>query len=71
MKAIPMWKPAGAVLLLAAYFYLAIDIELSRQLIDFFIFQARDIDRAMRLLAGQPLFFGPEMTGGGNLPGPF
>lgn len=35
-----------------------------------FIFQARDMARAAALVAGSPIFFGPEMTGGGNLPGP-
>jgi hypothetical protein len=35
----------------------------------FYIFQARDIERAKNLLAGHLIFFGPEMTGGGNLPG--
>ncbi|MGZ3721486.1 MAG: hypothetical protein ACXVA9_01065 [Bdellovibrionales bacterium] len=35
----------------------------------FYEFQARDLQRALALLAGQPIFFGPEMTGGGNLPG--
>ncbi len=36
----------------------------------FFIFQNRDISRARNLLAGNLIFYGPEMTGGGNLPGP-
>lgn len=35
------------------------------------IFQTRDLARAQALLAGQTIFYGPEMTGGGNLPGPF
>lgn len=37
----------------------------------FYIFQERDILRAQELLAGNPIFFGPEVTGGGFLPGPF
>lgn len=37
----------------------------------FYIFQERDILRAQELLNGFPIFFGPEMTGGGFLPGPF
>lgn len=37
----------------------------------FFVFQSRDLRRAAELLAGNPVFFGPEITGGGNLPGPF
>jgi hypothetical protein len=36
----------------------------------FYIFQGRDIDRARLILQGKGVFFGPEMTGGGNLPGP-
>lgn len=36
----------------------------------FYIFQDRDIERARLILRGQGVFFGPEMTGGGNLPGP-
>ncbi len=36
----------------------------------FYTFQIRDIYRAWDLLNGQMIFFGPEMTGGGNLPGP-
>ncbi len=35
-----------------------------------FVFQERDLTRAAALLNGSPIFFGPEMTGGGNLPGP-
>jgi hypothetical protein len=37
----------------------------------FYVFQSRDMARTTQLLAGKPIFFGPEMTGGGNLPGPF
>jgi hypothetical protein len=33
------------------------------------IFQARDLARAEQVLQGHPIFFGPEATGGGNLPG--
>lgn len=35
----------------------------------FYVFQARDLERARSILNGKVLFFGPEMTGGGNLPG--
>jgi hypothetical protein len=35
------------------------------------IFQARDFRRTEELLRGHPIFFGPEQTGGGNLPGGF
>lgn len=37
----------------------------------FYIFQERDVSRALELLKGKLIFFGPEVTGGGNLPGPF
>lgn len=37
----------------------------------FYIFQTRDLERALALIEGRMIFFGPEMTGGGNLPGPF
>lgn len=36
----------------------------------FYVFQSRDLARALELLQGHSIFFGPEMTGGGNLPGP-
>lgn len=44
-----------------------------QQLIDqtfFYIFQGRDMARAFEILSGKAVFFGPEMTGGGYLPGP-
>ncbi len=34
-----------------------------------YVFQTRDLERAYLLARGFPIFFGPEMTGGGNLPG--
>lgn len=37
----------------------------------FYVFQERDILRAQELLNGNFIFYGPELTGGGNLPGPF
>jgi hypothetical protein len=36
----------------------------------FYVFQTRDLSRAREILQGKNYFFGPEMTGGGNLPGP-
>ncbi len=36
----------------------------------FYTFQLRDIIRAETIQQGKLIFFGPEMTGGGNLPGP-
>jgi hypothetical protein len=38
--------------------------------VHFTIFQVRDFSRAMELVRGHPIFFGPEGTGGGILPGP-
>lgn len=35
------------------------------------IFQLRDLERASLLLEGKLILFGPETTGGGNLPGPY
>jgi hypothetical protein len=37
----------------------------------FLIFQDRDLERAKQLAGGSLVFFGPEMLGGGNLPGGF
>lgn len=37
----------------------------------FSIFQERDIGRALELSKGHMIFFGPEVIGGGHLPGPF
>src|SRR4051812_7452942 len=56
---------------LAGYFILCVN---SLRIFSFIIpsvFQARDLDRASLLTHGQFIFFGPEVTGGGNLPGPF
>ena len=36
----------------------------------FYMFQSRDLARGLALSQGQWIFFGPELTGGGNLPGP-
>ncbi|MBX3020973.1 MAG: hypothetical protein KF799_04795 [Bdellovibrionales bacterium] len=36
----------------------------------FYTFMNRDIERARDLLSGQLIFFGPETSGGGYLPGP-
>ena len=35
------------------------------------VFLERDLERARALTKGYFIFFGPEITGGGNLPGPF
>lgn len=38
---------------------------------NFYVYQVRDLFRAENLAAGHWIFFGPEASGGGNLPGPF
>ncbi|MES2964663.1 MAG: glycosyltransferase family 39 protein [Bdellovibrionota bacterium] len=35
------------------------------------LYQARDLGRAARLLSGEFIWHGPELTGGGHAPGPF
>lgn len=37
----------------------------------YYIYQARDLDRARLLWEGKPIWLGPEINGGGRLPGPF
>ena len=39
--------------------------------ISFTSYQARDIQRALDLLNGSFIWFGPDLTGGGHTPGPF
>lgn len=57
---------AGALFVVAlASFYRLADQSL------FSVFLARDLARARLWLAGQPFMPGPELTGGGYLPGPF
>ncbi len=62
---------AAAALGLLAYYFILVDPKAVLNRTIFYAFQSRDINRALRLLDGWPIFFGPEMTGGGNLPGPF
>lgn len=52
-------------------FITSLDPERVLDLTHFFVFQARDLHRARTVLEGIPIFFGPEVTGGGNLPGGF
>jgi hypothetical protein len=59
-----------AILFSFALFIVCLDpIILYKQTV-FYIFQSRDLERARNLLQGHLIFFGPEMTGGGYLPGP-
>jgi hypothetical protein len=55
----------------AATFAVNMDLLNLSDQVRFFVFQARDLFRAAQLITGHSIFFGPEMTGGGNLPGPF
>lgn len=61
---------AGLLVLAAVLFCVGLDLSRTFDGTFFFVFQARDLERARLLLSGNPVFFGPEMTGGGNLPGP-
>lgn len=56
---------------LTLFFFLAADPLSSLDALQFYIFQTRDLVRAGLVASGSPIFFGPEITGGGNLPGPF
>lgn len=51
-------------------FAILMDFKVAIQNTVHYVFQQRDITRAIELLNGTPIFFGPEMTGGGHLPGP-
>jgi hypothetical protein len=55
---------------LIGYFALLADLPYVLQRTVFYAFQTRDLNRAFELLNGNSIFYGPEMTGGGNLPGP-
>src|SRR5665213_1316728 len=64
-------KPLGLLIFFAllGYFTFLINIDQMQNHMVFYVFQSRDIGRAVELLKGHWLNFGPEMTGGGNLPG--
>lgn len=67
-------KPLLSFLLAAGLLLLAISLyapQFSIFNLVFYIFQDRDFSRAQELIKGNFIFFGPELTGGGNLPGPF
>lgn len=55
-------------LIIIYYFYINPTLLFNQTI--FYNFQARDIDRAREILKGHLILYGPEMTGGGNLPGP-
>lgn len=56
-----------AVFLYSLWAYSLVDIS---KFVRVTSFQVRDLARAHELLHGNWIFFGPEMTGGGHLPGP-
>jgi hypothetical protein len=58
------------IVIIFLLFYICADPQLLFNRTIFYIFQGRDIERAINILKGHAIFFGPEMTGGGNLPGP-
>lgn len=64
-----LWRLTYAALLLAIFTVAIQPFELFDSNL-FYVFQSRDLERARQLKAGVWVFFGPEMTGGGNLPGP-
>lgn len=59
-----------AITVSAAAFLFLLDYKELYDQTFFYVFQERDIERARNLLNGRWIFFGPELTGGGNLPGP-
>lgn len=68
-KKICIKKILIALFAILLFFFIANPFLLFNKTI-FYIFQSRDIKRALEILQGHFVFFGPEMTGGGNLPGP-
>jgi hypothetical protein len=64
------WRLAGLVLAVFGFSLWAFDLGQLLKFVRHFVFQTRDLDRAASLFAGNLILFGPETTGGGNLPGP-
>ncbi|MBX3022928.1 MAG: hypothetical protein KF799_14735 [Bdellovibrionales bacterium] len=56
---------------IAVFIFTAVGFFMARDLVYFTIFQERDLERARLIAEGHWLFYGPEMVGGGHLPGPF
>lgn len=66
------WMTTAAIAAgLLTYYLILVEPQTILDRTIFYAFQSRDIGRALNILSGMPIFFGPEMTGGGNLPGPF
>jgi hypothetical protein len=65
------WRRAGFLAAPLLFFVLELGVTRILARTTFLVFQSRDIHRGLQLLAGHGIFFGPEMTGGGNLFGPF
>ncbi len=66
---VPRWAPLLEAACLFVILFLLLQHLFDRSV--FVVFQARDLDRAQRLASGEAIFFGPETTGGGHLPGSF
>ncbi len=69
LKKTSLFNTISAVLFII-FLFTALDLPWLFDSLRFYVFQTRDLYRASELLKGQLIFFGPEMTGGGNLPGP-
>lgn len=63
--------PTAGLLLLVGFALWALNVSSLSRFLHFFTFQVRDLTRANLLAQGRLILFGPETTGGGNLPGPF
>lgn len=57
-------------LLVFAFSLWALDPSELLSFVRFLTFQVRDLQRGYLLAEGRPIFYGPETTGGGHLPGP-
>lgn len=53
------------------FFLFAVDPEKVLDRVVVYIFQIRDLQRSFDISRGAPIFWGPEMSGSGTLPGPF
>jgi hypothetical protein len=70
LKGRGVWLACAALAATTLLFLVGLDPWRTLESTFFFVFQARDLERARELAGGNLIFFGPEMTGGGNLPGP-
>jgi hypothetical protein len=61
-----LWLVLEGLTVALAYYFTLLPF---RSEISFSIYQTRDLDRATAVARGSPIFFGPETSGGGHLPG--